>query len=109
MNKCVFLLHQIKRKITHFNKKTMESIVLKQDIIEDIKKDAFLFGKIAQALNVVPSSLINILRVNSSKLTQIIVLKILCEHLNIENQEDLLETISGDNNNTQEPQLQETH
>ena len=58
-----------------------------------------------------PAYGIQLLNNNDPKLTQAAVLRILCEHLKIENQEDLLEVITepGNNNNSNIPELQATH
>jgi hypothetical protein len=87
----------------------MEKIVLKKEIIKDIKEDGALFGKIADTLKMSPISLPRLLYSNDEKLTQASVLRTIKDHLGYENESDLLEVVTGDNNNTQEPQLQETH
>ena len=86
-------------------------MALKKDIIKAVKKDPILFGRIMECLGKRPAYGIQLLNNNDPKLTQAAVLRILCEHLKIENQEDLLEVIteSEDNNNTQVSQLQATH
>ena len=58
-------------------------IVLKQEIVERIKSDTVLFGKIAEKLGVRLVSLPQILYANPERLTQAGVLRIIREHLNI--------------------------
>jgi hypothetical protein len=87
----------------------MERFILKQDIVEEIKKDQILYGQIASITGYSILSMRSVLNDNTSpKLTQLSVLKHLSEYLH-KDQEDLLEVVTEDNNNTQEPQLQETH
>ena len=69
----------------------MGKIVLKQGIVEIIQNDAILFGKVANALAVKPVTLPQILKVNSQKLTQIAVLRIICDHLGMVESEILEE------------------
>lgn len=59
----------------------MGQIVLKQEIVDKIKTDAELFGKVATVLDISPLSLPRLLYANDIKLTQAGVLRILCEHL----------------------------
>jgi hypothetical protein len=89
----------------------MERFILKQDIVEDIKKDPILYGQIASITGHTILSMRKVLNDNNSpKLTQLGVLKHLSEYLHKE-QEDLLEVVtdSGDNNNQESLELQETH
>jgi hypothetical protein len=78
----------------------MEREVLKQWVLDKIKSDAMLYGKIGAELKMSPASLPKLIYDKDNRLTQRGVLRILSEHLNIENKEDLLET---------ELPLQETH
>ncbi len=89
----------------------METIGLKKDIIKEVKKDPILFGRIMECLGKRPAYGIQLLNNNDPMLTQAAVLRILCEHLNIGDQGDLLEVIldSNDNNNIENPQLQASH
>jgi hypothetical protein len=75
----------------------MERQVLKQGILDEIKKDAMLYGKIGAELGISPTSLPRLLYSNDKRLTQINVLRILCEHLKIEDQNDLFEKIRETN------------
>jgi hypothetical protein len=88
----------------------MEREVLKQGILNEIKRDPMLYGKIGAELKMSPTSLPKLIYDKDNRLTQRGVLRILSEHLNI-NQEDLLEVVieSGGNINTSISQLQENH
>ena len=89
----------------------MEREVLKQDILDKIKSVPMLYGKVGEELKISPASLPRLIYDKDNRLTQRGVLRILCEHLKIENQEDLLEVITepGNNNNSNIPELQATH
>jgi hypothetical protein len=86
----------------------MEREVLKQDILDKIKTDPMLYGKVAAELKISPASLPRLIYDKDNRLTQRGVLRILSEHLTIETQDDLLETISEpeDNSNIKEQHLQ---
>ena len=88
----------------------MEREVLKQDILNKIKSDSMLYGKIGAELKMSPTSLPKLIYDKDNRLTQRGVLRILSEHLN-KNQEDLLEVITEteDNSNTSNSIMQETH
>jgi uncharacterized membrane protein len=76
----------------------MERIVLKEEILDRIRTDGILFGKVAFALDVMPSTMPRIIQKNASKLTQIGVLKIIAEHLGVQSTDILLEKqMSGSN------------
>jgi hypothetical protein len=87
----------------------MDRFLLKQDIVDKIKNDQVLYGQIAYLIGVTILSMRAVLNENSPKLTQASSLAHLKKYLGYENESDLLEVVTGDNNNTQEPQLQETH
>lgn len=89
----------------------MEREVLKQEILDKIKSDSMLYGKVGAELKISPASLPRLIYDKDNRLTQRGVLSILSEHLKIKNQEDLLEVIteSEDNDNTQESIMQATH
>jgi hypothetical protein len=70
----------------------MENIVLKQQIVDKIKEDPILFGRVAQALDLKPISLYNVLAQNHIKLTQAGVMMVLREYLGVQDNE-LLETL----------------
>jgi hypothetical protein len=70
----------------------MEREVLKQEILDRIKSDSMLYGKVGAELKISPASLPRLIYDKDNRLTQRGVLRILSEHLNIENQDDLLET-----------------
>jgi hypothetical protein len=74
----------------------MEQQVLKQEILDEIKRDSMLYGKIGAELDISPTSLPRLLYSNDKRLTQINVLRILSEHLKI-NQNDLFEKIRETN------------
>jgi hypothetical protein len=65
----------------------MDQIVLNDEILDKIKNDAFLFGGVAARLKVSPSTLPDILRRNDPKLTQASVLKLLRDHLGLQDNE----------------------
>lgn len=69
----------------------MEPMILKQEIMEKIKSDPLLYGKVAYVLGVSPLSMPRILGSNSPKLVRISVLKLLKQHLKIEQDKDLFE------------------
>lgn len=68
----------------------MERSVLKGDIIQSIKDDAILYGKVAEVLDISPMSLPRLLYSNDVKLTQADVLKTIREHQGLEQDTDLL-------------------
>lgn len=61
----------------------MGEIVLKEEIMEKIKSDPTLYGKVAEAAGVSPFSLPGLIYKNSPKLTQAKVLNTIREHLNL--------------------------
>lgn len=74
----------------------MEREVLKQWVLNEIKSDPMLYGKVGAELNISPSSLPRLIYLKDSRLTQIGVLRILVEHFREKNkhflfQDDLLE------------------
>lgn len=71
----------------------MNRLILKQEVLDAIKKDGFLYGKVAVALNRTPGSLRKILAENDQKLTQASVLRIIKEHLGKSEDNELLEEI----------------
>ena len=68
----------------------MAQLILKQEIVEMIKDDAILYGKVAHSLGITAPSLRAVLKANNIKLTQIGVIRILKEHLGITKDSDLL-------------------
>lgn len=68
-------------------------IVLKQNIVDQVKSDAMLYGKVATALNVAPLSLPRLLNSRDKKLTQANVLAVLRKELNIKKDSEMLETL----------------
>lgn len=66
---------------------------LRQEIVEKIKDDPLLYGKVAKALYIKPVSLPYLLDRNNIKLTRKPVLQILKKHLGVEQDSDLLEEI----------------
>lgn len=87
----------------------MEREVLKQNILDRIKRDPMLYGKVAAELKISPTSLPRLIYDKDNRLTQRGVLRILSDHLNMANQNDLLEEVSDseNNNNTLSPIMQE--
>jgi hypothetical protein len=91
--------------------KIMERFALKQDIVDEIKKDPILYGQVASLTGHTILSMRKVLNDNNSvKLTQVTVLKHLSDYLRI-NQNDLLEVVAekDDNISTHISQLQEIH
>ena len=64
---------------------------LKSDIIEKIRTDPDLFGKVAKAGDILPESLPRSLRNHASTLTQKKVLMAIANHLGV-NEDELLQT-----------------
>lgn len=58
----------------------MSTIGLTEEALETIKKKPILFGKVCDALGIVPSSLTRLLLTNHPKLTQAGVLKVINEY-----------------------------
>ena len=89
----------------------MERFALKQDIVDEIKKDPILYGQIASLTGHTILSMRKVLNDNNSvKLTQVTVLNHLSDYLK-KNQNSLLEVVTetGSNNNTSNPIMQEIH
>lgn len=89
----------------------MERFALKQDIVDEIKKDPILYGQVASLTGHTILSMRKVLNDNNSiKLTQLTVLKHLSDYFKI-NQNDLLDVVTekDDNISTVFPQLQKTH
>lgn len=82
------------------NKGNMERLALKEEIVERIKKDQLLYGKIAYVMGVSVTSMPRILADNnriltskkaaSTKLTDASTLRILREHLGVTQDSELL-------------------
>lgn len=70
----------------------MRQDVLKKAILDRIKTDPMLYGKVAAELAISPASLPRLIYDNDKKLTQAGVLRVLRDHLNSSN-DDLLETV----------------
>lgn len=68
----------------------MANLILKDDIVRQIKRDPVLFGKVAEHLDAKPSYFLQMLKSNSVKLTQAGVLQLLREYLKIKKDSDLL-------------------
>lgn len=62
----------------------MENNGLDPKILDKIKRDPILFGKVANALCVAPTTLPRLLSANDAKLTQAKVLIVLREHLGVQ-------------------------
>ena len=77
----------------------METIVLKQQIVDKITADGALFGKIAEELNIAPVSLPRLLYKKDQRLTQSGVLKIIRAHIGVEGDSELLEVIENESDN----------
>lgn len=71
----------------------MADLILRKEILDEIKKDASLFGKVMDCLGKKPSYGLQLLKNNDQKLTQASVLRILREHLGVTEDNQLLEEI----------------
>lgn len=71
----------------------MEQLILKQKIVEAIKKDTILYGKVAFILGVSIRSMERILIANRPELTQAAILKLLKDHLGKKQDSELLEPV----------------
>lgn len=76
----------------------MQQIVLKQTIVDKIKESGYLFGEIATNIGVAPASLPRLLYKNDPRLTQAGILKIIKDHLRLEDESELLEVVSESEN-----------
>jgi hypothetical protein len=68
----------------------MEQLILKQEIVDAIKKDTILFGKVAAALGLSIRTMSDLLPANPPRLATASVLKVLREHLNVSEDSELL-------------------
>jgi len=87
-------LHCINTQI----KRNIMKIVLKQDILNRIKSDPILYGKVASEVGVVPMTLPRLLYSNDPRLTQAGILEIIKSSMGISSTEDLLETVEDEDN-----------
>lgn len=71
----------------------MDRLILKQEIVDTIKSDQLLYGKVAYILNIGAPSLRAVLKAKHEKLTQAAVLRIIREHLGIKKDSELLEPV----------------
>jgi hypothetical protein len=71
----------------------MKQWVLKEEVIDAIKSDQLLYGKVAKALSVNITSMPRILVNKSVKLTQVTVLEVIASHLQ-KKQKDLIELVA---------------
>lgn len=62
----------------------MSDLILKKEVVDKIKKDPELFGKVMKCLDKTPSYGLQMLNNNDLKLTQASVLRILRQHLEVE-------------------------
>lgn len=67
--------------------------VLRQEILDKIKTDPMLYGKVAAELKLSPTSMPRLIYDNSPKFTQSGVLKIIREHLKVKKDSDLLQEL----------------
>jgi hypothetical protein len=71
----------------------MERLILKQGIVDAIKFDPILYGKVAVVLGVSISSMPRILKANQPDLAQASILRLLRDHLGVKHDKDLLEEV----------------
>ncbi len=69
----------------------MGELILKKEILEKIKKDPVLFGKVAECLDTTVRYGLILVHNNDVKLTQANVLRILKNYLGVTKDSDLLE------------------
>lgn len=69
----------------------MGKLVLKKEILDKVKKDPVLYGRVAESVGVSAFSLPGLIYNNSQKLTQAYVLNTIREHLNLPQDTELLE------------------
>ena len=79
----------------------MAKLILKQEILDKIKTDPVLFGKVMEELDTTPSYGLQLLKNESLKLTQAGVLQIIKDYLKVPQDSDLLEEL-------QEPETKTT-
>lgn len=89
----------------------MERFLLKQDIVDRIKKDQILYGQVASLANVTILSMRILLVNNSAKLTQASVLNHLKNYLGVESESELLDVVpdTDHNDNKPSPIMQASH
>lgn len=68
----------------------MSQLVLKQEVVDAIKRDTILYAKVATALGISSYTMPKVLGGNEVRLTQASVLRVLREHLNISEDSELL-------------------
>ena len=68
----------------------MSELVLKSEVLDKIKNDPILFGKVAGSVGKSLSYTLRLLTINDDRLTKASVLKILREHLNVNTDAELL-------------------
>jgi len=73
----------------------MAQLVLKQEIVDAIKRDTILYGKVAASMGVGIRGLYKILSENSVRLTTATVLLVIREHMKIKKDSELLEEVAA--------------
>lgn len=68
----------------------MEQLVLKPEVLEKIKDDPMLFGKVASVLGLKTRGLTDLLPKNPPRMATASVLRVLREHLNVTEDNELL-------------------
>lgn len=69
----------------------MKQMILKQEILDKMKSDPLLFGKVGFILGISSMTLPKMIMLNDRRLTQASVLRVLREHLGIKKDSELLE------------------
>lgn len=59
----------------------MSELVLKPEVLEAMKRDPMLYGKVAAAINASPLSMPDMIRKNHRRFTEAKALKVMAEHL----------------------------
>jgi len=68
----------------------MDKLILKPAVIDKIRKDPILYGKIASVLGITPMSLPRVLASKSIRLTEALVLQVLRDYLKVSKDNELL-------------------
>ena len=73
----------------------MGKLILKQEVVDNIKGDQILFGKVASAMGLSIRTMYELLPSNPPRLASATVLKVLREHLKVKKDIELLEELQA--------------
>lgn len=82
----------------------MEQIKLKKEVLDFVKSNPTVYGKVSEELGIAPSTLPRLIYAHDARLTQLGILRILGEHLKCSIEELLSETEGNDNTKISELQ-----